>query len=341
MSAPLDGMRVLDLSQQLPGPYATFLLAALGAEVTKVEPLAGDAARHLDPEMFAHVNAGKASIVLDLKTDADRRALRDMVGEHDVFVEGFRPGVTARLGCDAATLHAVRPELVYCSISGAGQEGPLAGHPAHDISLQAMAGVLAADADVTRIGVPWVDLAVGTSAALAITAAWHAGEGCYLDMSMLDAAVAWAGVKPAALAPGPEPTYGTLRTADGDRVVIALLEDPMWVRLCAALGWSDWGSAPHLARYGDRRRHGAEIRARLERDVGARTLDELVALAEEHDLPIGPADATTDPTARAQIALRFPSGGRRRHLPLPDVLLTSLAGAPALQRRADPGQVSR
>lgn len=336
VNPPLRGMRVLDLCQQLPGPYATFLLAGLGAEVTKVEPPAGDAARHLDPEMFGHVNAGKTSVVLDLKTEADRGALHDLVREHDVFVEGFRPGVTARLGCDPATLHTLRPELVYCSISGAGQQGPLARHPAHDISLQAMAGVLAADADVTRMGVPWVDLAIGTSAALAITAAWHAGQGCHLDLSMLDAAVAWAGVKPAALDPGPEPTYGTLRTADGSRVVIALLEDAMWVRLCGALGWSDWACTPRLAKYLDRRRHGAEIRARLERDVGARTLAELVALAEEHDLPLGPADAAADPVAREQIALRFPAHGGRDRLPLPAVLLAPLGPAPALGEWIDP-----
>lgn len=330
MTPPLRGMRVLDLSQQLPGPYATFLLAGLGAEVTKVEPPAGDAARHLDPELFSHVNAGKASIVLDLKTDDGRARLLDLVRGHDVVVEGFRPGVTARLGCDAATLHAIRPRLVYCSISGAGQTGPLAGHPTHDLSLQAMAGVLDG-ADIRRIGVPWVDLATGTSAALAITAAWHAGEGCHLDLSMLDAAVAWAGVKPAGLEPGPEPTYGTLRTADGDRVVVALLEDAMWRRLCAALGWTDWADDDRLARYGDRRRHGAEIRERLERDVGTLTLAEVVALAARHDLPLGPADATTDPDAAEQIAIRFPDGAGRDHLPLPAVLLDRIDPAPALE----------
>ncbi|MDQ4119112.1 MAG: CoA transferase, partial [Actinomycetota bacterium] len=197
-----------------------------------------------------------------------------------------------------------------------------------DLSLQAMAGAISGD--VPRIGVPWVDLATGTSAALAITAAWHAGEGCHLDMSMLDAAVAWARVKPAGLEPGPEPTYGTVRTADGDRVVVALLEDAMWRRLCAALGWSDWADDRRLARYTDRRRHGAEIRERLERAVSALTLDEVVALADRNDLPLGPADATTDPVARAQIAARFPNGAGRDHLPLPAVLTDRLGPAPSL-----------
>lgn len=321
-SSPLHGMRVLDLSQQLPGPYATFLLAALGAEVTKVEPPAGDAARHLDPEMFARVNAGKTSVTLDLKTAQGRDRLYSMVRAHDVFVEGFRPGVTARLGCGAPALHAIRPQLVYCSISGAGQTGPLAGHPTHDISLQAMAGALAGAGDIARIGVPWVDLATGTSAALAITAAWHAGEGCYLDMSMLDVAVAWARIKPSALEPGPEPTYGTLRTADGGCVVIALLEDAMWARLCTALGWADWAAEPRLARYRDRRVHAAEIRDRLERDIARLTLAEVVTLAGKHDLPLGSADATSDPATLQQIATRFPDGAGRVLLPLPAVFLT-------------------
>jgi CoA:oxalate CoA-transferase len=173
-----------------------------------------------------------------------------------------------------------------------------------------------------------VDLATGTSAALAITAAWHAGEGCHLDMSMLDAAVAWSRAKPSALRPGPEPTYGTLRTADG-RVVIALLEDAMWTRLCTALGWADWADAARLARYPDRQRHAPEIRHRLEREIGRRPTSEVLALAREHDLPLGPADATDDPAAREQVALRFPPGALA-HLPLPGLLLAPLTPAPGL-----------
>ncbi|MTD14827.1 CoA transferase [Nakamurella sp. YIM 132087] len=334
MSAPLQGMRVLDLSQQLPGPYATLLLAGLGADVTKVEPPAGDASRQLDPQMFAGVNAGKSSVVLDLKSDPDRERLYELVREHDVLVEGFRPGVTERLGCDHPTLQRIRPSLVYCSISGMGRTGPLAAHPTHDISLQAMAGILGGGSEVTRIGVPWVDLATATSAALAITAAWHAGQGCYLDLSMLDAAVAWARAKPSALEPGPEPTYGTLRAADGGRVVIALLEDHQWQRLCRALGWDDWVDDDDLARYTDRRRHGSRIRARLDESVGRLTVPEIVVLAKDFDLSIGPADAADDPASQQQIALRFPG---EQSLPLPAALLRPLGPAPALDQHSTGG----
>lgn len=332
MTAPLVGMRVLDLSQQLPGPYATLLLAALGAGVTKVEPPHGDAARHLDPQMFENVNAGKDSVVLDLKSDADRDRLHALVRRTDVVIEGFRPGVAARLGCDYPTLRALRPDLVYCSVSGAGQDGPLARHPTHDISLQAMAGALTGPEPIDRIGVPWVDLATGSSVALAVTAAWHAGRGAYLDMSMLDAALGWTRVKPSAVAGEREPTYGTVCTSDGAQVVIALLEDAMWQRLCTALGWTDWAADPRLHRHVGRRRHADEVRGRLERDVGARTLAEVLALARLHDLPIGPVDAANDPDSVRQVTSRVPPGtpAWRACVPLPGALLADLHPAPEL-----------
>ncbi|MFF1261652.1 CoA transferase [Streptomyces sp. NPDC058321] len=112
MTQSLQGMRVLDLSQQLPGPCATLLLAALGAEATKAEPPVGDVSRTLDPEMFGNVNAGKSSVVLDLKTDDGQQGPYNLVRQHDVFIEGFRPGVATRLGCDPPTLHAIHPNPV-------------------------------------------------------------------------------------------------------------------------------------------------------------------------------------------------------------------------------------
>ncbi|QRP50258.1 CaiB/BaiF CoA-transferase family protein [Amycolatopsis sp. FDAARGOS 1241] len=314
--APLHGMAVLDLSQQLPGPYATFLLASLGADVVKVEPPAGDPARRFDPPMFQRVNAGKRNVFLDLKSEADRARLLDLAATADVFVEGFRPGVTTRLGCDEKAVRAVRPDVVYCSISGMGQTGPLAGHPTHDLSLQAMAGILRDTPESDRIGVPWVDLGTATTAALAITAAWHAGGGAHLDLSMLDVATAWNSVKPLAVTE-PEATYGVVRAQDGS-VVLALLEDHMWQRLCEALGWADWRYDPELATYADRRNHARAIRARLETAFADRTVAELAALAHEHDLPLGPADATGDPDTVAQLRARDRDGGpATRHTPLP------------------------
>src|SRR6185437_10877292 len=128
---PLAGRTVVDLSQQLPGPFATLLLRSLGARVIKVEPPAGDPAREIDPPMFARMLADKEVVVIDLKSEAGKAELRRLVTDADVFFEGFRPGVAARLGADWETLSGFNPRLVYCSLSGYGASGPLAGEPGH------------------------------------------------------------------------------------------------------------------------------------------------------------------------------------------------------------------
>ena len=326
----LHGLRVLDLSQQLPGPYATFLLAAMGASVTKVEPPTGDPGRQFDPEMFERVNAGKRSVFLDLKSEAGLAGLHSLIERCDVFVEGFRPGVAARLGCDYREVRRLSPSVIYCSISGMGQQGPLSSHPTHDLSLQAMVGNLRGTGPSDLIGVPWVDLAIGTSAALAIVAAWHSGAGAYLDMAMLDAARSWSSVKPAAVSE-PEATYGVVAASDG-YVVIALLEDSMWLRLCAALSWDDWAVEESLKTYSLRRGQAARVRQRLDDAFRQRTVAGLVAIAHEYDLPIGPTDASGDPAVEAQLRSRDrgPHGAGAEFSPLPLALVVPLDAAPDL-----------
>ena len=146
--APLSGLKVLDFSQNLPGPYATFLLACWGADVIKVEPPKGDPARFMEP-FFSMVNRGKRSVVLDLRDERSRSAVEALVRWADVLVEGFRPGVMDRLGCGFARAKELNPRIVYCSISAYGQEGPMRDHPGHDLNLQATSGVchLERDAD--------------------------------------------------------------------------------------------------------------------------------------------------------------------------------------------------
>jgi crotonobetainyl-CoA:carnitine CoA-transferase CaiB-like acyl-CoA transferase len=284
-SAPLAGMRVLDLSQQLPGPYCTLLLAALGATVTKVEPTYGDAARELDPEMFARVSRGKTALRLDLKTDDGRVRLHELAADSDVLVEGFRPGVTARLGCDFATLAKLNAALVYCSISGFGQTGPLATQPTHDLSLQAMAGALGSSASVDTVGVPWVDLGIATTAAFVIASHWRGGRGVHLDLAMLDLASAWATAKPSAVT-RTEPTYGTFASSDGAVFALALLEDEMWKRLCDALDLTAWSEEQDLDRYAARIVAAREVRERVADQLSQRTAEELEALAVRHELPL-------------------------------------------------------
>ena len=196
-AALLADLRVLDLSIWRPGPYATSLLVALGADVLKVEPPGGDPMRQY-PELFESVNAGKRSIVLDLKDGDDRARAMELALEADAVVEGFRPGVMARLGLDEATVRAAKPALVYCSISGYGQEDPRADLPGHDVNYQAWAGALAPEGGTaTMPRLPVADLAGGMSAAFGICAAVlgrHAtGEGAYLDVSMTDVLATWTG----------------------------------------------------------------------------------------------------------------------------------------------------
>lgn len=293
--APLAGMRVLDVSQQLPGPYCTLLLASLGATVTKVEPLYGDVARHLDPAMFARVNQGKTSLRLDLKAAGGRARLHELAEESDVFVEGFRPGVTTRLGCDFATLSGLNPALVYCSISGFGQDGPLAAQPTHDLSLQAIAGAIGPSSDIDTVGVPWVDLGIATTAAFLVAAHWRSGQGVHLDLAMLDLASAWATVKPSAVSRR-EPTYGTFTSSDGVVFTLALLEDDMWQRLSEALELGGWSAEHGLDRYSARVALAPAVRGKVAAELARRTGAELSALAAAHDLPLDhvltPAEAS-------------------------------------------------
>jgi len=317
---PLAGVTVVDLTQQLPGPFATLLLATLGARVIKVEPPTGDAAREIDPPMFARVNAGKELVCLDLKTERGRGLLHDLVARADVFVEGFRPAVVARLAADWDTLSSVNPRLVYCSISGFGADGPLAGRPGHDVNFLALAAGLPdglIDGE-TLIRVPWVDLAAGTYAVLTIIAALMeraaTGRGRHLELAMLDAAAAWSAAK--LPRPGAEGAYGVFATADGQRVGVAVLEEAMWRRLCEAFGWTDWLDDPSMADHEQRRARAAEVASRLRDAVAGLSADRLAELAVRHDVGISRVNDLEDVAAEPQIAARhlFPDADHWRPL---------------------------
>lgn len=314
---PLSGIRVLDLSQQLPAPYATLLLAELGADVVKVEPPAGDPAREIDPPMFERVNAGKRSVVLDLKREQDRDHLRKLVVRSDVLVEGFRPGTTARLGADYSQLLELRPELVYCSLSGYGSTGPYRDLAGHDLNYLGVAGGAMEVAAEGQIGVPFVDLGSGSTAALSIVAALYererTGRGCHLDLAMLDVAVFWSGVK---VAPdeGPEPTYGTFAAADGLLLSLAILEDKFWRKLCDCLGWADWVDDEDLAVHARRRLHADEIRRRLASAISRQSRDYWLELFSGADVPAAPVNPTPqtvaeDPQVEARGLMRRADDG--------------------------------
>lgn len=262
----LSGIRVVDLTQFLPGPMMTMMMADQGAEVIKVEPPAGDPARDQAPfesgqsVWFRNLNRGKVSRVLDLKSDAGREALWALIDEADVFVEGFRPGAMARLGFDYDAVAARNPRIVYCSISAFGQSGSLAQHPAHDMAVQALAGFLSVNdgQDGTPVvpGAPSADMAAGLTALSAVLMALigrdKTGRGDYCDIAMFDALLPWcAHIAGDAIAGGGPPRsasqrslggaafYQVYATADGRHVALGGREVKFAANLLTALGRPD------------------------------------------------------------------------------------------------------
>lgn len=279
--APLQGVRVLDLSQTLPGPFCTQVLADLGAEVLKVEPPAGDMTRHSPTGIFHVANRNKRSVVIDLKQPQGVAACRELAAGCDVFVEGFRPGVMARLGVGYEDIAKVRPDVVYCSISGYGQSGPLALAPGHDLNYLAASGALAfsgswAQPGAHRPGLPVSDLSTSLYAAVAIVAALRhrtvSGQGAYLDIALADCAMAWATVRGGLNQSLRDedrrhlfPTNDLFDCADGRRIALGVVEEHFWTALCRAVGDDEPRlREPRFADEAGRRAHGDELSALLQ-----------------------------------------------------------------------------
>jgi len=257
----LAGMRVLDAGIWRPVPHATQMLADLGAEVLKIEPPGGDPMRTF-PTIFADIASHKRSIVLDLKTDDGRARALELAADADVFTEGFRPGVADRLGLSYEAMQARNPSIIYCSISGYGQTGPLVDRTGHDLNYQALAGVLAGhgrDEEPTIPPLPVADLAAGAYAAFCIAAAWAkrllTGDGEHIDVAMADVVAAWRGPRASlALKDRPEGSrgstgYGVFRCADGGYLTLAVIaEDHFWTAVCDALGLDALRTLRHYER---------------------------------------------------------------------------------------------
>ena len=262
----LSGITVVDLTQFLPGPMMTVMMADQGARVIKVEPPAGDPARMMEPKeaghsvWFANLNRGKESVVLDLKSEGGKAALVELCKEADVFVEGFRPGVMKRLGFDYEAVKQIKSDIVYCSISAFGQEGPLAHHPAHDMAVQALAGFLSvndgADGMPVVPGAASADMAAGLTALsavlMAIVGRDRTGEGTYIDCAMFDSILPWcAHTAGSAIAGGESPTssqqrslggagfYQVYETSDGKHVALGGREIKFARNLLTALNRED------------------------------------------------------------------------------------------------------
>ncbi len=257
----LRGLRVLDLSQYLPGPFATRLLADMGAEVVKVEPPGGEPGRTLDTgkmegvSPYYHiVNAGKTVIELDLKAETDRGVLETLVGQADVLLESFRPGVLDRLGFGEGRLKALNPELIHCALSGYGQTGPLRLASGHDLNYVALTGMLSSTGIMDRPVIPFppiADHAGALQAVIAVLGALMARSrgrgGVFLDVSLSESclalqelAFAFEARRGLGLLSGGAACYQIYRTRDDRFISLSPLEPKFWMNFCHAVGHPDW-----------------------------------------------------------------------------------------------------
>lgn len=310
---PLDGIRVLDLSRVLAGPYATALMADLGAEIIKIEPPQGDDYRHIGPfldgesALFTLNNRGKQSLALDLKDPAHLRIAQAIAARVDVVVENFRPGVAARLGLGADALRAENPGLIYCSVSGFGQQGPFCDLPAYDLVVQAMSGLMAGTGEEggapLKTGESVADLIAGLFASWSIMAALvqrgRSGEGATLDVAMYDALFSmlttshalhfYAGQVPQRVGnrhPLSTP-FGCFATRDG-QVVIAVLSGRQFATLAALIGAPGAADDPRFASDEMRTAHEPALKALIEAWSLGLTTDEAVAALTAAGLPTAP-----------------------------------------------------
>lgn len=334
MSRALAGIRVLDLTNVLAGPFCAYQLALLGADVVKIEvPDGGDLARQLGADAdlnarhmgasFLAQNAGKRSVTLNLKTDEGKDVLRRLVETADVLVENFRPGVMARLSLSYAELALVNPRLVYCAISGFGQEGPMKTAPAYDQIIQGLSGMMSvtgsAESAPLRSGFPVADTLAGMTAAFAISSALvrrgTTGEGAFIDVSMLDSALTamgWAVSNYLIAGVEPKPhgndnftaaPSGAFRAKDG-LINIAANKQEQFEALVAACGRDDLARDPRFAKREDRKIHRAALTRELEQALATKTCAEWQAAFSRIGVPAGCVLTVPQTLALPQVAHR-------------------------------------
>jgi formyl-CoA transferase len=317
MTLALAGVRIVDLTQVMAGPFCTMLLADLGADIIKVEPPSGDLSRSMggrrlqmkgdDRAPFLALNRNKRSVVLDLKQSTGRDHLLSLLRDADVMVESFRPGVAERLGVAYPDVNNLNPRLVYASISGFGPSGPWADRPGFDLIAQGMAGVMSVTGSATgervKCGIPVSDLAAGLYAANGIQAALLArartGRGQRVDTSLFESALGlsvWEATEFWATGEAPLPLgsahrlsapYQAFHASDG-ALTIAALTAPHWERLCAVLGRPELVNDERYASNGDRLQHRESLTAAIERALANGTVDEWVTRLLAAGIPCGP-----------------------------------------------------
>lgn len=327
----LTGLKVLDLSRILSGPFCTMVLADLGADVIKVEdPVSGDDTRAWGPPFqgedaayFHSVNRNKRGIAVDLKDPDCLPLIRELATTADVVVENFRPGTAARLGLGYQEVRDRNPAVVYASVSGYGQTGPYRNEPGYDAIAQAVSGVMSVTGEPTgppvRFGVSPADLAAGMWAAIGVLAALrnreHTGTGDWVDVSLLDGQVAWLTyVAGGYFASGSVPQrygsahptivpYQAFPTADG-HLMVAAGNDGQWRRFATAIGLTALADDPRFATNSDRVRHREELLPLIEHALGARGAKEWAALLAEAEIPVGPINTVDEALRHPQVVAR-------------------------------------
>ena len=327
MTSPLSAYRVVSLAEQYPGPFATLLLGDLGADVVQVERPAGGDPSRIFPGHYEALNRGKRSVALDLRTPAGLAACRTLIDRADVLLEGFRPGVLERLGLGIPALRATNPGLVVVSVSGFGQDGPYRDRPAHDLSFQALAGLLDPAAPTVPV-LPLADVASGLFAAVAaltgLAGRVPTGVGGHYDVAMFDTLLSFAvtrlvptanGVPPDTL--GQDPGYGLFATADRRWLSFSIaFEDHFWQALCTALDLRELGEVRGPER--------VERRDELRATVAGRIAEHDLAHWEKVLVPAGVAyaavhsagDLLDDPHLRARGLLQSVAGRAYLRQPL-------------------------
>ena len=341
MNGALDGIRVLDLSRVLAGPWSTQVLGDLGADVIKVEqPGAGDDTRAWGPPFlpdsqdsayFSCANRNKRSIAIDIASAEGADLIRRIARESDVVVENFRVGGLARYGLDYEDLRAIKPDLVWCSITGFGQTGPEKDRGGYDFLIQGMSGLMSvtgdADGPPTKVGVPISDLTTGLYAAISILAALRhrdrTGEGQRIDLALLDAQVALMSNQAANwLNGGPEPRrlgnqhpnivpYQVFACADGD-ILIATANDRQYAKLCRVLGLEGLIDDPRFAAMKGRGANRAALLAELDTAIAGWNADALVDACNDAGVPSGRVNTVPQALAHPQVDARGLVGSLER-----------------------------
>jgi len=311
---PLTGIRVLDLSRVLAGPYCTMVLGDLGAEVIKVEPPEGDETRGWGPPFaggesayYLCVNRNKRGMVVNLKTEAGKNILRELAMQSDVLVENFRPGTLEKFGLDFKTLHELNPKLIYCSITGFGQTGSLRDKPGYDFMIQALGGLMSItgepEGEPMKAGVAITDLFAGQNAIIAILAALQArattGRGQHLDISLFDSQLGWlANVASNYLISGKLPKrhgnahpnivpYQSFQASDG-WFAIAVGNDKQFEALCKVIGKSELAIYPRFATNSARVENRDELIDLFKPLFALRSASEWLDILEQAEIPCGP-----------------------------------------------------